>query len=46
MPEDVAAALERLMTDREYATRLGKEGYLRVVNEFAWEAVAAKTEKI
>ena len=42
--EDVAVALERLLTDREYSTRLGRQGYARVVGDFSWEAVARKTE--
>ena len=42
--EDVAAALERLLTDREYASRLGKQGYARAVADFSWESVARKTE--
>lgn len=41
--EEVAAAIERLMTDREYASRLGRRGYTRAVTEFSWEAVARKT---
>ena len=41
--EDVAVAIERLMTDREYASRLGRQGYARAVADFSWEAVAGKT---
>ena len=42
--QDIAAALERLLTDRECASRLGKQGYARAVAEFSWESVARKTE--
>ena len=42
--QDIAAALERLLTDREYASRLGRQGYARAVADFSWEAVAQKTE--
>jgi phosphatidylinositol alpha-1,6-mannosyltransferase len=42
--EDVAAALGRLLTDQEYASRLGRQGYARAIVDFSWEAVARKTE--
>jgi phosphatidylinositol alpha-1,6-mannosyltransferase len=42
--EDVAAALGGLLTDQEYASRLGKQGYARALADFSWEAVARKTE--
>jgi len=41
--EEVANALERLLTDEELTSRLGRQGHSRVVNELSWEAVAAKT---
>ena len=41
--DDITAALEKLLTDQEFASLLGRQGYTRAVNEFAWEAVARKT---
>lgn len=44
--EDVAGSLAKLLTDEEYATNLGHQGYLRAVNEFGWEMVAEKTASL
>ena len=44
--KDVAAAFEGLLTDREYVSRLGEQGYRRAIEEFSWEAVARKTEAL
>ena len=41
--EEVAAAMKKLLTDREYASRLGGQGYSRAIADFSWEAVALKT---
>jgi phosphatidylinositol alpha-1,6-mannosyltransferase len=40
---EVATAIERLITDRAYSSRLGRQGYSRAVTEFSWEAIAQKT---
>lgn len=42
--DEVAGALERLLSDQEYASLLGRQGHSRAVNEFSWAAVAQKTE--
>jgi phosphatidylinositol alpha-1,6-mannosyltransferase len=44
--EDVAAAMERLLADQEYASNLGRQGYARAIADFSWEAVARKTEAL
>jgi len=44
--EDVAAAMERLLADQEYASSLGRQGYARAIADFSWEAVARKTEAL
>jgi phosphatidylinositol alpha-1,6-mannosyltransferase len=36
-PKDIAQALIRLLTDKEYAEILGRNGRLRVVNELNWD---------
>jgi len=41
--EEVTEALERLLSDKALAARLGNQGHTRVVNELSWEAVAEKT---
>lgn len=41
--DDITAALEKLLIDQEFASLLGRQGYTRAINEFAWEAVARKT---
>ena len=40
---DVAAAVERLLTDQKYASSLGRQGYARAITDFSWESVARKT---
>lgn len=43
---EVAAALARLLSDRTYATTLGRNGYTRVQAQGSWEAVAEKTRTL
>jgi glycosyltransferase involved in cell wall biosynthesis len=42
-PEALAAAIGRLLGDRELAARLGAAGRQRVVERFTWRAVAEQT---
>jgi len=42
--DEAVAALSRLLVDHDYATLLGKQGHSRAITDFAWEAVAKKTE--
>jgi phosphatidylinositol alpha-1,6-mannosyltransferase len=44
--EEVAGAIEWLLGDGEYASRLGRQGHTRVLEQFGWEAVAQKTSVI
>lgn len=44
--EAVADALGRLLADPVFARELGARGYARVVSEFSWERVAAKTRRL
>lgn len=41
-PEEIAAALVRLLTDRDFARRLGEQGRSRVVREFQWKQVGER----
>jgi phosphatidylinositol alpha-1,6-mannosyltransferase len=43
-PEDIANALTRLLTDREVANRLGRQGRARVVEDFNWPRVADRLQ--
>lgn len=45
-PEDIANALARLLTDGDLALRLGQQGRLRVVRDFAWARVADRVQRI
>lgn len=45
-PEDVANAIRRILTDAEFAKRLGQQGRLRTVNEFSWMRVGQRVRKI
>lgn len=40
---EVSSALVRVLSDRDYASILGKQGHDRAVADFGWEAVANKT---
>ena len=41
--DDITAALEKLLTNQEDASRLGSQGHTRTVDEFSWEVIAQKT---
>lgn len=43
---EVAAALARILSDRAYATTLGRNGHARVQAQGSWEAVAEKTRTL
>ncbi len=45
-PEDVANAIRRILTDAEFAKRLGQQGRLRTVNEFSWTRVGDRLRDI
>jgi glycosyltransferase involved in cell wall biosynthesis len=44
VPEALAAALDRLLRDHALAAKMGAAGRRRVLAEFTWESVAARTE--
>lgn len=44
--EEISQAIIRLLTDREYARKLGENGRRRVENELNWKAVGKKIEEI
>lgn len=43
-PKDIAAALTRLLTNRDYARQLGEQGRVRTVGEFRWESVGRQVQ--
>lgn len=43
--DEIAEAIIRLLTDRDLARRLGKNGRLRVEQELSWEKVGQKLER-
>jgi glycosyltransferase involved in cell wall biosynthesis len=45
-PDDLAAALRRLLDDAATARAMGQAGRRRVEERFAWDSVAARTEQI
>lgn len=45
-PEALAAAIQRLLDDRDYAIRLGESGYGYARQHFSWEAVVSETRKL
>ncbi len=45
-PDEIAQAIVRLIENRGLAKQLGEAGRERAVEEFAWERVAAKAEKM
>ncbi len=45
-PEDIAQALGRLLTNRELASRLGQQGYGRVVRNFRWAQVGDRVQRV
>ena len=40
--EEIIERIERLLTDKELAKKLGENGFEKVVNNYAWEMVADK----
>lgn len=44
--EEISQAIIRLLTDQEYARKLGENGRRRVENELNWSAVGKKIEEI
>ena len=44
--DEAAAAMRRLLTDRGYAERLGRQGRSRVEGGFTWELVCARVHRI
>ena len=45
-PADVCSALVRVLTDCEFALRLGQQGHSRAVRDFSWSTVAARVHEI
>jgi phosphatidylinositol alpha-1,6-mannosyltransferase len=41
-PEEIAAALSRLLTNRDLAESFGKQGRLRAIRDFSWAQVAER----
>lgn len=44
-PKAMAAAIERLVSDRDYARRLGEQGARTVVEKWSWEAAVSRLEQ-
>ena len=44
--DEVAAALTRLLTDRDFAAKLGRQGRLRVEREFSWDRSAERLRSL
>ena len=42
-PKDLAEAVNRILSDKELAEKMGNEGRRRVEREFSWERIAEKT---
>ncbi len=45
-PTEIAEAIERLLTDRDLAMRLGEQGRRRVLNDFQWSGVGARVKSV
>jgi phosphatidyl-myo-inositol dimannoside synthase len=45
-PEEIADALTRLLSDADLAFRMGQQGRLRVVRDFAWARVADRVQGV
>jgi glycogen synthase len=45
-PDDLAAAIRRVLEDRGFARALGVAGRRRVEERFSWTSVAARTEQV
>ncbi|MEA5618458.1 glycosyltransferase family 1 protein [Cronbergia sp. UHCC 0137] len=48
-PQDVAAfskAIDRILSDPEWARKLGEAGQRRVINKFSWDGVASQLDQL
>jgi glycosyltransferase involved in cell wall biosynthesis len=45
-PEEIATALARLLTNRELAVQMGREGRSRVLRDFTWARVAERIQRV
>jgi glycogen synthase len=45
-PDDLAAALKRMLDDPARAKAMGKAGRKRVEDRFSWDAIAARTQEV
>ncbi len=45
-PDELAAALSRMLVDRAGARAMGKAGRKRVEDKFSWDAIAARTQEV
>jgi glycosyltransferase involved in cell wall biosynthesis len=45
-PDDLAAAIRRVLDDRDFARALGQAGRRRVEERFSWASVAERTEQL
>jgi phosphatidylinositol alpha-1,6-mannosyltransferase len=45
-PDDTAAAIGRILTDHELASRMGTQGRARVVRTFTWQATGKRVQDI
>lgn len=45
-PAALAAAINRLLTDRELSSRLGENGYAYARDHFGWDAILAETKEM
>jgi alpha-maltose-1-phosphate synthase len=45
-PDDLAAAIRRVLDDRDFARALGRAGRRRVEERFSWTSVAERTERV
>jgi phosphatidylinositol alpha-1,6-mannosyltransferase len=45
-PEDIANAMQRVLSDRNLAIRLGRQGQLRVTSDFSWQQIASRVQQI
>jgi glycosyltransferase involved in cell wall biosynthesis len=45
-PEEIATALARLLTNRELAVQMGREGRSRVLRDFTWARAAERIQRV
>ena len=45
-PDDLAAALRRMLDDPAHARAMGRAGRKRVEEQFSWDAIAARTQAV